>query len=165
VQADKKFFQWLRSGLRKLSQRWPPAYEAMNNAKVPYVGDNKRKKWLYRCAKCAGLFDSKSVASDHIIPCGSLSCKEDIAGFIERLFVDVDGYQILCDGCHNVKTYMDKYGVTEEQAKEALFIAKMLKKDNKQELQQLLDSHDFVCKNNEQRKEALKKIYQTTERT
>ena len=49
--ATKKkpdLFVWLRSGLRRLSRRYPPIYEALAAAEVPYVGENKRKKWLYQ---------------------------------------------------------------------------------------------------------------------
>ena len=37
-------YTWLRSQLRRISRRWPPVYKALVNAKVPYTGDNKRKK-------------------------------------------------------------------------------------------------------------------------
>src|SRR5689334_11990647 len=67
---DKKpveFYTWLRSGLRKLSRRWSAIYEALDKAKVPYKGDNKRRKWSYVCAECDMLFESKQVAVDHKI--------------------------------------------------------------------------------------------------
>ena len=112
------FYTWLRSGLRKLSRRWPPTYEALADAKVAYVGENKRRKFSYVCAICGRLFDAKSVAVDHIEPAGSLSCKEDIASFIEKLFCGKEGLQVLCkDNCHAAKTYAEKMNISFEEAK------------------------------------------------
>jgi hypothetical protein len=54
------------------------------------------------------------VAVDHIIPCGALSCANDLPGFVERLFIEVDGLQILCDICHNKKTQAERKSKKEE---------------------------------------------------
>lgn len=129
------FYVWLRSGLRSLSRKWPAIYEALAAAKVPYQGDNKRRQWSYKCAECSGLFDSKSVAIDHKIPTGQLLCKEDIGDFVERLFCSPSGLQCLCHECHDLKTMMDKFGYTKEEAsiqKEAISICKKSVKDVKQ---------------------------------
>jgi 5-methylcytosine-specific restriction endonuclease McrA len=130
AKKDKKpvdFYVWLRSGLRKLSRRWSAIYEALDKAKVPYKGDNKRRKWSYVCAECDMLFESKQVAVDHKIPAGALNCKDDIADFVERLFCGPEGLQVLCHECHDCKTLMDKHGYTKEEAKlqkEAIAICK-----------------------------------------
>lgn len=48
----------------------------------------------------------KEVQIDHIEPAGSLKGFDDLPGFVERLFCEVDGLQVLCkDGCHNKKTH------------------------------------------------------------
>ena len=41
-------------------------------------------------------------------PAGSLNCKEDLAGFVERLFCELDNLQVLCEKCHDVKTKLEK---------------------------------------------------------
>lgn len=115
-QEDKKFWQFLRSGLRRLSQRYPPLYEALAAAKRPYNGPNKRQKVCYECAECKGLFATKEVAVDHIKPCGSLSCKDDVANFIETLFCERENLQVLCSTCHSLKSIMDKHSCTKEEA-------------------------------------------------
>lgn len=109
-------YTWLRSQLRRISRRWPPVYKALANAKVPYTGDNKRKKWWYECADCKQLFDGKNVSVDHIEPVGTLLKKSDIADFIEKLFCSADKLQVLCDNCHDLKTYMERYGVDRQSA-------------------------------------------------
>lgn len=115
-QADNKFWPWLRSGLRRLSQRYPPLYAVLAKAKRSYDGPNKRQKVCYECAECHGLFPGKEVAVDHIEACGSLTCKEDVADFIDKLFCEESKLQVLCKNCHDFKTLMDKYGYTKEEA-------------------------------------------------
>ena len=57
---------------------------------------------------CKEWHMQKFVSVDHIIPTGSLRCAADAPGFIERMFVGVDDYQVLCDTCHLVKTNKER---------------------------------------------------------
>lgn len=156
------FFTWLRSGLRKLSQRHAPIYEALAAAKRPYVGDNPRQKVCYECAECKGLFSAKQVAVDHREECGSLNGWEDVQGFMQRLFCEKEGLDILCHPCHDIKTYMHKHGVTREEAtleKEVIAIFKTEKKEDI--IQFILDfdfNNEYNTNNAENRKEAVRAI-------
>ena len=116
MNESDKFWTWFRSGLRKLSQRYPPLYATLAKAKHPYVGPNKRQKFCYKCAECGGLFKAEDVAVDHIIPAGKLLGKQDVAEFVDKLFCGEDGLQVLCSTCHNLKTYMEKTGLPREEA-------------------------------------------------
>jgi len=134
---------WLRSQLRRISRRWPPVYKALANAKVPYTGDNKRKKWWYECADCKQLFDGKNVSVDHIEPVGTLLKKSDIADFIEKLFCSADKLQVLCDNCHDLKTYMESYGVDRQSAiieKKVIAFGKLSTEEQKQKLTEIYGS-------------------------
>jgi len=130
--AEFKFFQWLRSGLRSMSRRYPPIYEALAAAKVPYKGSNARQKVAYKCAACGGSeFSSKQVAVDHRVDCGTLQSWGDVKGFMERLFCGKEGLDVLCNSCHDLKTYSTKYSVTLEEAalaKQVLEICKWPKR-------------------------------------
>jgi len=99
--SNSAFFGWLRSRLRKMSQAWKPIQEVKKAAKVPYVGENKRRKFSYKCEDCGELFSDKEVAVHHKIQAGSLKSFEDLPGFCERLFVEKHGLILLCDGCHD----------------------------------------------------------------
>ena len=136
-------YTWLRSQLRRISRRWPPVYKALANAKVPYTGDNKRKKWWYQCADCKQLFDGKNVSVDHIEPVGTLLKKSDIADFIEKLFCSADKLQVLCDNCHDLKTYMERYGVDRQSAmieKKVIAFGKLSTEEQKQKLTEIYGS-------------------------
>jgi hypothetical protein len=53
-------------------------------------------------------FPDKKINVDHKIPAGSLRSGADLEGFIERLFVEVEGLQVLCINCHDKKTAKER---------------------------------------------------------
>ena len=57
-----------------------------------------------QCAECKQWFKKTQMDKDHIVPCGSLLKYDDLPGFVERMFVGVDDYRILCKPCHTVIT-------------------------------------------------------------
>lgn len=87
-----------------MSTRWGPKYETMNDARRPNESSNKRMKWEYQCALCDRWFPQKEVSVDHIVPVGTLKCYEDLPEFVEGLFCGKEGLQVLCKGCHSIKT-------------------------------------------------------------
>lgn len=102
--SEAVFWQFIRSGLRSKSSRWPPKYECLADARRDSQSLNKRLKYEYQCNKCKGWFKQADVAVDHIVPVGTLKSYEDLPGFVERLYCSKEGYQVLCDGCHTIKT-------------------------------------------------------------
>lgn len=70
---------------------------ALKNARV--------ERGKYRCAVCGGVFSRKKINADHKIAIGRF-ISFDI--FIERLFCESAGIDILCLGCHKIKTKNDK---------------------------------------------------------
>ena len=107
--TESAYWAKIRSILRNVFRYWKPAQEALKKASRPYIGDNKRQKVEYACAWCGAFNMRKNVHIDHIVPCGSLKCAEDIIGFIQRLTPEsVDAYQVLCISCHNKKTKIDR---------------------------------------------------------
>lgn len=81
---------------------------AKQRSKRVYKGPNKRQKFEYECNICKQHFPEKDINVDHIIPAGTLSCAQDLPGFVERLFCEVEGLQTLCETCHNIKTQNEK---------------------------------------------------------
>jgi 5-methylcytosine-specific restriction endonuclease McrA len=86
-------------------------------ARRKYVGINKRQKYEYQCNQCKNWFPDKSINVDHIVPVGNLNCSDDLSGFVDRLFVEIDGLQVLCSECHNTKTKEEKDGRRQEGSK------------------------------------------------
>ena len=104
-----EFNSWIISALRARFLRWGPRTEALKRARVA--------RGLYLCAKCnqvgpaslapePGKTKRKNNAVvDHIDP---VVCPyQGYQGwniYIQRMFVEPDGLQVLCRACHRAKT-------------------------------------------------------------
>ena len=106
--SEPAFWAFIRSALRQKSRWWKPVTQCKLNAKRPYKGSNKRQKFEYQCNKCKKWFPDKQINVDHVSPAGELNKADDLPGFVERLFVEVEGLQTLCLNCHNEKTKQEK---------------------------------------------------------
>jgi len=106
--TESAFWSFIRSALRQKSRWWKPITQCKLQAKRPYKGVNKRQKFEYQCAQCLKWHADKHINVDHIVPAGSLNCANDLPGFVERLFCEIDNLQVLCESCHNVKTQTEK---------------------------------------------------------
>ena len=80
--------------------KWPVKQDALQSARRDSQR-NDRTKWEYQCASCLEWFAGKDVGVDHIEECGSL---DDMNKFIGTLFCEEGNLQVLCVGCHKVKT-------------------------------------------------------------
>jgi hypothetical protein len=79
----------IRNALRKIWMWSPLRTAALGKARIG--------RGSYLCAMCGKIFGPKEVEVDHILrtrPEGS--DPNDWNGFIERLFCDLEGLQVLC---------------------------------------------------------------------
>ena len=106
--TESAFWSFIRSALRQKSRWWKPISQAKLKAKRKYKGPNKRQKFEYQCNICKDWYPDKEINVDHIIPAGTLRCANDLPGFVERLFCEIDNLQVLCNVCHNKKTQNEK---------------------------------------------------------
>ena len=106
--TESAFWSFIRSALRQKSRWWKPITQCKQQARRPYKGPNKRQKFEYLCASCNKYHPDKKINVDHIIPAGSLNNANDLPGFVERLFCEIDNLQVLCEACHDIKTKNDK---------------------------------------------------------
>jgi len=106
--TNAMFWSFIRSALRNKSRWWKPITQCRMASRRAYKGTNKRQKFEYQCNQCKNWFPDKQIAVDHTYPVGSLNNGDDLKGFVERLFCEVKDLQVLCDGCHDVKTKLEK---------------------------------------------------------
>lgn len=98
------------SQLRLLARQWRPKQMARKAVvvKVPngvYKNGNTKFISKYPCVHCGDLFLANETDVDHIDPVVSVEHGfVDFNTFIDRLYVEVDKYQILCKPCHKVKS-------------------------------------------------------------
>lgn len=103
----KQFVIWT---LRKASYRTKARSQALAACRVPVPAnyENKRLKFLHKCAACSSDFPQKEVQVDHIKP-----VVDPVKGFttfddyIVRMFCGPEGLQILCTECHKLKTQQE----------------------------------------------------------
>lgn len=119
--TDAAFFGKIRSMLRKEWRHSQMYRDALNRAKVPYLGGGRRK-YSIKCERCSVEYaigqrvitgqtkqgkdkDSLAYQIDHKLDAGSLKTFDDLSGFTERLFCSPDDLQVLCVFCHKEKTH------------------------------------------------------------
>lgn len=102
-----RFFGFIRSALRLASRKWPPRIEAKLKARrrLKTPGRSKRQKYEYQCCECGHWYADKEVEVDHIDPCGKLASYDDLPGFVQRLFCEVDKLRVVCRTCHHGITH------------------------------------------------------------
>jgi hypothetical protein len=86
--------------LRRASFHWKARDEALKRSRVD--------RGKYKCEMCEGIFPRQDVELDHIYPVidpqkGFTTFDE----YIERLFCDIDGFQVICEPCHDAKTLIE----------------------------------------------------------
>ncbi len=102
--TNSMFWSMIRAALRQKSRWWKPVLQVKAAVKRKYNGPNKRQKFEYQCNVCKNYFIERRINVDHIVPVGSLLSGDDLKGFVERLFCEAEGLQVMCDTCHDKKT-------------------------------------------------------------
>lgn len=126
------FFTFLRGCLRKAWSRHPTKLNVLKKQRIRIPNPNPKGKvsevWGAVCAMCNGTFVLKDIQVDHITPAGTLTKREDIQAFAEKLlFVTEDGLRLVCKGCNSALAYADKQGMSFQEAlaeKQAIAIIK-----------------------------------------
>lgn len=96
--ADLKKF--LIPVLRRATYRWTARSEALKDA--------RKERNTYECAMCNDMFKNNEVVLDHILPV--VDPKTGFTNwddYINRMFPDKTGFQVLCKPCHEVKTSLE----------------------------------------------------------
>lgn len=107
--TEARYRQFVKGGLRQLSRRWPPISKARARARI--------SRGIYLCALChlhvpaSVRIDGErkpNIYVDHIEPVVPLTGWTTWDDIIARMFVEVDGLQVLCGPCHREKTEAER---------------------------------------------------------
>lgn len=133
--SDKEVFTSVRTMLRRAWGDSVFKQDFLNKQSVLIDNTNTRsmkrfpKVRKYKCAICGGYFGSMEIELDHLVDENSLKSYEDINEFMLNIVLtSPDKLQILCKdkktkkgmshfGCHNIKTYASRYGISFDEAK------------------------------------------------
>lgn len=104
--TEARFWQFIRSLLRKGWTRWPPKHNKKKEQRRK--SNNPKLRWEYQCESCLEWFRDKEVEVNHIEEVGSLKKFDDLPRFVERLYVSERYLELLCVPCHQKKTKKTK---------------------------------------------------------
>ena len=108
--TEARYNSFIKSLLRQGTRRWAPITQAQKDARVA--------RGLYECAYCKqhvpptirdGRKRVQNIFVDHISP-----IIDPAVGFttwgecIERMFCELDGLQVLCKECHDIKSNQER---------------------------------------------------------
>lgn len=86
--------------LRRASYRWKPRGEALKKSRL--------ERGLYQCNSCKELFKQTDICLDHIFPVVNPKIGfTNWDDYIDRMFPETEGFQVLCKLCHDVKTKLE----------------------------------------------------------
>jgi 5-methylcytosine-specific restriction endonuclease McrA len=117
--TEARFNSFIKSLLRKGTQRWGPKNSVLKEARVA--------KGTYLCAGCnqevpltvkVGTKRTRNVFVDHKVP-----IVDPTLGFttwddyIERMFCEADNLQLLCKACHDTKSADERAQARERKLK------------------------------------------------
>jgi len=104
--TQSRFESFIKGILRTGSLKWPPRFQILNAAKKGKQVNQSSGRMAehYECNECHSMFPSKEVRVDHIDSVVPLSGFVSWDNVIQRLFCESEGLQVLCVGCHKVKT-------------------------------------------------------------
>lgn len=107
--TEARFNSFIKSGLRGISQRWPPKYQKLSEACVGQKVNPRsgRLAKFYLCAKCRNEFVAKDVEVNHIEPVIPITGFDSWDDTINRLFCEKDKLEVLCKPCHKSLTQQE----------------------------------------------------------
>lgn len=109
--TEARFRSFVISALRAASRRWPVKWTVLKAAFVGRTINKETGKLAqhYKCADCKGNFPAASVVVDHIDPVvDTMTGFVDWDTYIERMYCEADGLQVLCKPCHKEKTALER---------------------------------------------------------
>lgn len=104
--TESRFQSFVKSALRSASSRWGPKFAALQEAFVDKRVNKEtgRVGKHFECAKCKEIFPAAKVQVDHIEPVIPTTGFVSWDDTIERMFVEKEGFQVLCVDCHKIKS-------------------------------------------------------------
>lgn len=120
--TEARYRSFIISTLRRSSSRWGPRNEckkaARHEEKLPSPTTG-RPVFHCKCAGCGELFPETTCSVDHIQP-----VIDPHVGFvnwdtyIERMYCEAEGFQVLCTECHDNKTKEERDIGTQRKRRE-----------------------------------------------
>lgn len=165
--TESAFWTWVRGVLRKGWSKHPVKilYIQKYRKRITNPVEKNRKRfpecWGMTCEICKKDVAQKDIEIDHIGDSHSFTGLHDVVDYVSHLYlIDFESIRALCKPCHKIVTHSQNKGISFEEAATEKEIIRLMKKDNKDELLAILESFGYNVKNDKQRKQALREIFQ-----
>lgn len=157
---ESKIINSLRSAVRKVWMQSPVKLAFFYSKRIPEFRENSKKKWVWQCEHCYDYFGKDEVEVDHKNGEYTLKNFDDLASFSKSILdITIHDLQILCIGCHEIKTYAERYNLSLSDARIMKKVI-LLQKD-KLDKQVLTDRGLKPASNAEKRKQQLFEYFKT----
>lgn len=109
--TPSRFRSFVISALRTATRKWPAKFQTLKEANTGRRTNKKTGKlaYHYQCAGCRKEFVQSDIQVDHIFPV--VDPQHGFQGwdtYIDRMFCEKQGLQVLCKTCHSQKTQVEK---------------------------------------------------------
>ena len=105
--TEAAFRSWVIASVRTQSIRWKPRAACIKAVRVGKRNNPETGRLCFfgACAICGEEYRERDLQADHKEPVVNPETGwTNWDDYIARLFIEVDGYQALCPGCHEAKT-------------------------------------------------------------
>jgi len=86
--------------LRRATYRWSARSEALK--------ESRKDRNAYECAMCKDIYKNNQIVLDHIIPVVDPKLGfTNWDDYVDRMFPEKEGFQVLCSSCHDIKTELE----------------------------------------------------------
>jgi len=119
--TEARYRSFIISTLRRSSSRWGPRNEAKRDARQAEKFPNDRGRLVFhsKCRGCGAIVPETTASVDHINPVIDPKVGfENWSTYIERMYCEKDGFQVLCKPCHDAKTKEEREIATERKREE-----------------------------------------------
>lgn len=114
---EKQVIAVVRSAIRAAWIKSDVKLAFMYSRTIPDMDDSTRTKWLYQCEICSKMFKEVDIEVDHKHGHHKFTTLDEFKSYFDNiLMVRAEDLQILCKGCHSIKTLTESHGITFEEA-------------------------------------------------
>ena len=150
--SDKEVLSSVRTMIRSM---WSESvfkldFLKRNSVLIPNTNTRSMKRFpmvrKYKCAICGEMFGSTEIELDHVVSENTLTSYEHINDFMTNIVLtSPDKLQVLCKdrkskklgvtrfGCHNIKTFSERYGVDFDTARAEKEVIELIKQKKEKE--------------------------------
>lgn len=160
--TESSFWAWLRGGLRRaVWEKNPIKLETIKQKRVRIPGKKEgTTRYGCECVLCGGSFPQSQIQVDHLEGNIPLRKWDDVMRFVAHMAVPEE-LQVVCKGCHKIKSHAEKKGISFEDAKIEKKVIEICKQPTKKIMEFLKENnYNGSVSNAKQRREAVAFVLQ-----